>query len=894
MAGPREQPCFFPVAEYLRLQRHFEERDRELLAGLLSLKRRQPALLDKPGTGEGPAGDIGGGRQDHDSGPMPGAGDYPARLPALPFARHLGSRARPGFDTSEPEPAPTRLGPQATARQPIPSILLQPWQALWPFIRQLLSGVNPSRQVDMPRLIDDLCAARPLRQIPFAQVQAWPQKLVVIVDASPHLAPVYEDFLHIIGRLSQWFPKRLVLWLLEDAEQAEFKELRGPHIDSHNTLPAIPEHGAVLVLSDLGMAHPQPWSRCNWRQWGRKFRRHRHRPLALVPAHPADWDHVTTRDFQCAFLEREHRLQRQQPAPGSRDAAAELEALKTLLAPMGRITPALLRQARILHPHGLSVSAEIDFWSLPGFGTALNFREWQDDGEQRSFLERLAHSPSLSRLAEQLMQEHEKSLPMRLQIQQKQAFAAIRMVPLNDEQKRYLAHLHQTMHTLPPLERRFFANWMSRLEDRKGEAAWLADIEPLYRLYYEQLSPEQQRTREPPGHGKGPSWWIEVIETSEGVTVKPGVPFERSTGPEGPGCRHIVTIPALGSVMVRCYQGRRRVRQQVLKPGEDFAFSGHLTRLTIDTGQKVETVDWPTCPSWARGIGRDRYGLFVEVTVQGVEFVMRWIPPGEFMMGSPGDEPERFNDEGPQHLVQFTHGFWLAETACTQALWQAVMGENPSEFKGDELPVENVSWTDAQKFIEQANRIHPGLALRLPSEAEWEYGCRAGTSMPFWFGTELITDRANYDGRSPYADGKKGERRGKTVEVKRFQPNPWGLYQVHGNVWEWCADPWHDNYEGAPDDGRAWEKDGDSERAVLRGGSWFNLGRRLRSAFRGRDHRDFAGIIGDFGFRLARGPESPGAAGGRGRRGSQAERGTSAASATTGPARAGNEQLRGA
>ncbi|HEB49157.1 MAG TPA: formylglycine-generating enzyme family protein [Desulfobulbus sp.] len=346
--------------------------------------------------------------------------------------------------------------------------------------------------------------------------------------------------------------------------------------------------------------------------------------------------------------------------------------------------------------------------------------------------------------------------------------------------------------------------------------------------------------------------------------------------------------------MVRCYQGRRRVRQQVLKPGEDFAFSGHLTRLTIDTGQKVETVDWPTCPSWARGIGRDRYGLFVEVTVQGVEFVMRWIPPGEFMMGSPGDEPERFNDEGPQHLVQFTHGFWLAETACTQALWQAVMGENPSEFKGDELPVENVSWTDAQKFIEQANRIHPGLALRLPSEAEWEYGCRAGTSMPFWFGTELITDRANYDGRSPYADGKKGERRGKTVEVKRFQPNPWGLYQVHGNVWEWCADPWHDNYEGAPDDGRAWEKDGDSERAVLRGGSWFNLGRRLRSAFRGRDHRDFAGIIGDFGFRLARGPESPGAAGGRGRRGSQAERGTSAASATTGPARAGNEQLRGA
>ncbi|HEB49156.1 MAG TPA: formylglycine-generating enzyme family protein, partial [Desulfobulbus sp.] len=144
---------------------------------------------------------------------------------------------------------------------------------------------------------------------------------------------------------------------------------------------------------------------------------------------------------------------------------------------------------------------------------------------------------------------------------------------------------------------------------------------------------------------------------------------------------------------------------------------------------------------WAESYGQDDHGLWQGVYLHDIEVRFRWIPPGEFMMGSPEDESERFEWEGPQHRVRFAQGFWLAETACSQALWQAVMGENPSRFKGDELPVENVSWTDAQEFIEQVNRAHPGLALRLPSEAEWEYGCRAGTSTPFWFGTELTTDR---------------------------------------------------------------------------------------------------------------------------------------------------------
>ena len=222
-------------------------------------------------------------------------------------------------------------------------------------------------------------------------------------------------------------------------------------------------------------------------------------------------------------------------------------------------------------------------------------------------------------------------------------------------------------------------------------------------------------------------------------------------------------------------------------------------------------------------------------------------------MGSRGDEPGRSKSEGPQHRVRFKHGFWLAETACTQALWEAVMGDNPSRFDSDsENPVEQVSWKMAKGFIEKLNAEIPGLDLRLPSESEWEYACRAGTTTAFWFGDELTVEDANYNGTYPYNGGKKGIYREQTLLVKSFRRNPWGLYQMHGNVWEWCEDEWHDNYEGAPDDGSPWRDSKDRE-AVLRGGSWFYYGRRLRSAC--RIHGLFGFDIDYSGLRLARGPE---------------------------------------
>ena len=248
--------------------------------------------------------------------------------------------------------------------------------------------------------------------------------------------------------------------------------------------------------------------------------------------------------------------------------------------------------------------------------------------------------------------------------------------------------------------------------------------------------------------------------------------------------------------------------------------------------------DPPRFPSdWAVAWGEDAYGLWQAFVIGEVRQVMRWIPPGRFLMGSPEDEPARFGNE-TLHQVTLSQGYWLAETACTQALWRAVTGVNPSHFDEDtENPVEQVSWEDCIKFLAQANqRIDGGLVLRLPTEAEWEYACRAGTTTPFSFGSVLDIDSANYDGNYPYAGGGKGEYRQRTVPVHRFRPNPWGLYQMHGNVWEWCADGYGDYPAGPVTDPAG---SAQARLRVRRGGAWIIIGRKLRAAYRYRVTPDF-------------------------------------------------------
>jgi len=252
--------------------------------------------------------------------------------------------------------------------------------------------------------------------------------------------------------------------------------------------------------------------------------------------------------------------------------------------------------------------------------------------------------------------------------------------------------------------------------------------------------------------------------------------------------------------------------------------------------------------SWADNSDHDEYGLYAELICQEAKQTFRWIRPGRFWMGSPEAEVDRRYNE-TLHEVTLTKGFWLADTACIQHLWRPLMGENPSFFMGKLRPVEKVSWSNTQVFIDKLNQAKPGLQLRLPTEAEWEYACRAGTTSPFSFGGNITSVQVNYDGDNPYADGKKGLRWGETVEVKSLPANDWGLYEMHGNVWEWCAD-WYGAYAARPLIDPQGPTTGSAR--VLRGGSWISSGRDVRSAVReGYDPDDH--YYNGSGFRLARG-----------------------------------------
>jgi formylglycine-generating enzyme required for sulfatase activity len=249
---------------------------------------------------------------------------------------------------------------------------------------------------------------------------------------------------------------------------------------------------------------------------------------------------------------------------------------------------------------------------------------------------------------------------------------------------------------------------------------------------------------------------------------------------------------------------------------------------------------------------------FPEDLGNGVTLEMVLIPGGKFLMGSPEDEPERSDSESPQHEVTVPP-FFMGKYPVTQAQWQAVaalpkvsrnLEPNPSRFKGANRPVERVSWHDATEFCHRLAQ-KTGRPYRLPSEAEWEYACRAGTTTPFYFGETITTDLANYRGTDDeygsYGRGPKGIYRQETTPVGSFPANAFGLYDMHGLVWEWCEDYWHDSYKGAPKDGSAWIDKEDAPR-VRRGGSWDVNPRNCRSATRDDYDAEFRDDC--YGFRV--------------------------------------------
>jgi formylglycine-generating enzyme required for sulfatase activity len=364
--------------------------------------------------------------------------------------------------------------------------------------------------------------------------------------------------------------------------------------------------------------------------------------------------------------------------------------------------------------------------------------------------------------------------------------------------------------------------------------------------------------------------FAERLRSGSGLAPRPRWPVAMRFEERAFDAARLVEVPALEPIRV---ETARIVAQEL----ERIPF--HTARLE------------PMAPSPRPGVDAEREHRVVGTSGEawgfreafpGQPLVLIQIPAGRFWMGSPAEELERTNDEGPQHEVSL-ESFFLSQTPITQAqwrvvaLWEAREGESwgrelnphPSWFQSrggegarwlegemntDRRPVEMVNWHDAMEFCARLSQ-RTGRCYRLPSEAQWEYACRAGKTTPFHFGKTITSGLANYNATSPtYANGPKGEYREQTMPVGMFPANSWGLQDMHGNVLEWCLDQWHESYKGAPTDGSAWLEEEDlnrkenSEMARLRGGSWLHSPADCRSAARSSFHPE--GYRFNVGFRV--------------------------------------------
>ena len=759
---------------------------------------------------------------------------------------HTGWRGRPT--------QPPRFQPLAT------------WAELAPRLRQVLSDYREGRAIDVELTVWHIIRGDVLEYFPHERRRRWGPSLLLIEDDSRRLIPYRADKRLVREAVRCLLPTHaLRRSVINDGLDRPF--LVGGEPDDWPPPPGT----LVLALGDLGcLAVQGSGLRQRWQEIGLELREAGCHPLALFPAPAARCPPDLAGVWRIIPWERP-RL-----ADDGRTPADRAGRLLRLVAPASRIEPRLLRAARLLLPADQAdAGTEADVWQHPSLISDSAAAATLLPAEAQKL--RLAFSsqehPDIRRRLIRLLKTLRGSLPEEIWYDELLNFDPT-TIPY-DSAYPGESGLNADLGTDLDDARRYFAKFCEENPASStdtmlgGDRAWIARL---------QARSTQHLWKDPQIGARLAELAIEI--TSEiPIGIHPG------------------DIPARGQPERRVYLIQTGNALSVVHALSEPVRAGSLwADMTTRNGliefeQKTDSVSktesvfddfWETGipPPWASDWGLDEYGAWVEFSVEDkvvrhsdgykeydgyskydrnnshesivrVTQRMRWIEPGTFKMGSPETEAERYPDESPQHEVNIKEGYWLFDTACTQALWDAVIGDNPSSFKGADRPVEQVSWNDAQQFIQALNQLLPGLDLGLPSEAQWEYACRAGTDTPFSFdGGNITPEQVNYDGNYPYPGGAKGLYRQETVPVKSLPANPWGLYEMHGNVREWVQDAWHDNYNGAPTDGSVWESAETGAARVLRGGSWSDDAGYCRSAARYYSQPGVQG--GNSGFRCAR------------------------------------------
>jgi formylglycine-generating enzyme required for sulfatase activity len=758
----------------------------------------------------------------------------------VPFWRPVAVELSPseseglGMESEQPERTGEELResdleppPDAERRSPDPIVA---WPRLWRALDDRLRTRTPRSEIDVGVLVERWARGESVERLPrlAGLVHA---RVVLILDQSPPLMPFRIDQMGLAGELLRRLGPASVRLVV----------VRGTEADPFVAAP----DERVLALTDLG-SYGDRERVIFWERLGERLRRAKASSLALVPCPPARWPRRAASLWSALEWSAPDAGRKQAPD----DRPDPVELLLRLASPAVRLEIGLLRDLRRLVA-GADVDTEADLW-LQDAVAARSIRGLSLEPEEaRRRLESFVELPEATQKAviEVLRSWHESLAP------EVWAEEVIGLVAHGVPEKWLGA---ETVEQATVLIEKISATvergrgeglaseteaWFDRFTGRASRPVWAHRRfrRPLGRAMAALRSRQEDAT---PPSGMTPEMFLPSLDRD----------VDRwAVWQEGRGFRlRRLHEPGEGSWVVSINSRRSEVYvSDGVAPDRRLDLSGEPPVVRWPAGggpiefvTDVESVrlDLWEAPEWASAAGRDRYGLWASFEVDGVTQRMRWIPPGRFKMGSPETESGRFAEEGPRHWVVLTEGFWLAETPCTQELWETVMGaENPSGFVSARQPVEQVSWENCQEFLDGLNGRIRGLEVWLPTEAEWEYACRAGMDTATWRGdlgvghAPLLAEIAWYEGDS-------------TQEVALKHPNPWGLYDMLGNVYEWCWDLWGRYKLEVAIDPEGPDK---GARRVIRGGSWSANAQYVRSAHRSGPRPGARGR--GMGFRLSQG-----------------------------------------
>lgn len=815
---------------------------------------------------------------------------------------------------------PVQVLSQADIGRPGDALLPPPPPSIvaWPSLRRVMETscrwLRPIGDVDVDRIAAHLERGEPILKVPRRMRRAAAARLVVIVDHSERLAPFWRDQHEVLKCLEGEFGSSGVYCRWWD----EGGPLRGTKAERLAALaPGLGEGDVVLVLGDLGHYGADADRQSRQREWaelGASIVRRRADAVALMPCPTARWNQGVLRHWQAI----DWSAPSGSPARYRLGDDARLRRRDDLLALISwvvRIELELLREVRSLLPEGYAdVGTEADVWNHDGvrrYGLNLLLpRELRMAAQRR--LAAMMHDerwmPIVRRVVAAVRARHAwRTRELWMEEARNLEWIDPAGEWISDDELEWVMSLSQKVRGLFTMgrgasdipEATDVDGWAVRTLGRVPEHVW------RHKIWQDELMPAFMAVRGgermellpgmdvgmlPPTHeGVEPRTYslrlrggVLVVSDAVGENVRPRAnesPVARLRA------RGRLSFAWAVTGRVDAYVVRRMIPPEIeLEPGRCL--------VTSDVGERVELrlelkptwaramgrdahshwvqygehrLDWPV---WAAAVDEDEFGLWATFRVGEVQQRMRWIPPGEFLMGSPESEEGRGDDE-VQHAVTLTQGFWMGDTPCTQALWEVVMGTNPSEYRSPQRPVESVSWDDVQRFLERLDARAPGLEARLPTEAQWEYACRAGTTTATYVGdlnirgandAPVLDAIAWYGGNSGlgyklghsvdssgWPEKQYNHSRAGSRVVAQMQPNGWGLHDLLGNVYEWCADT-YGAYPAATavDPIHTWGRN-----RVLRGGGWSGLARGVRAAYRSRR------VSGDrsdgLGFRVVRG-----------------------------------------